>query len=77
MVDFVGSFRLHSLRKRGVLIDVLQHHRTLNVGHLLAEEVPLYYFWMSEMAAHPCFLRLSPAIHRLSRELDLSRYLVN
>lgn len=62
MVDFVGSFRLHSLRKRGVLIDVLQHHRTLNVGHLLAEEVPLYYFWMLEMAAHPCFLRLSPVI---------------
>lgn len=43
MVDFVNSFQLHSLRKRGVLVDVTQHHRTLNVGHLLAEEVSLYY----------------------------------
>ena len=62
MVDFVESFQLRSLKKRGVLIDVIQHCRTLNVGHLLAENVPLYYYWTREMEDHPCFLRLSPTI---------------
>jgi len=62
MVDFINSFQLRSLRKRGVLIDVVQHSRTLNVGHLLAEDVPLYYFWMPEMESHLCLLHLSPTI---------------
>ena len=62
MTDFISSFRLGSLRKRGVLVDVLQHYRTLNVGHLLAEDVPLYYFWMKDMGIHSRFLRLSPVI---------------
>ena len=76
MVDFVNSFQLRSLRKRGVLVDVTQHHRTLNVGHLLAEEVPLYYFWMKEMGIRPCFLHLSPTIlqayHETCEALDKS-----
>ena len=62
MVDYINSFQLRSLRKRGVLVDVLQHFRTLNVGHLLAENVPLYYFWMNDMGNHPRFTRLSPTI---------------
>jgi len=62
MVDYIDSFRLQSLRKQGVLVDVLQHYRTLNVRHLLAENVPLYYFWMNEMGNHLCFMCLSPVV---------------
>lgn len=74
MVDYVDSFQLRSLRKRGVLVDIAQHYRTLNVGHLLAEDVPLYYFWMAEMSSHPRFTRLSPmvlqAYHDACESLD-------
>lgn len=62
MVDYIGSFQLHSLGKRGVLVDIAQHYRTLNVGHLLVENVPFYYFWMNDMGNQPRFARLSPAI---------------
>ena len=62
MVDYIGSFQLRSLRKHGVLVDIIQHYRTLNVGHLLVENVPLYYFWMNDMGNHPHFTHLSPTI---------------
>ena len=62
MIDFINSFQLRSLRKRGVLVDLARHYRTLNVGHLLAEDVPLYYYWMEEMGEQPCFIRLSPIV---------------
>lgn len=62
MVDFIHSFQLRRLRKRGVLVDIVQHGRNLNVGHLLAEDVPLYYFWMPEMDTHSHLLRLAPSI---------------
>ena len=62
MINYIASFRLCSLKKRGVLVDVVQHCRTLNVGHLLAENVPLYYYWMKDMESLPQFLRLSPVI---------------
>ena len=74
MIDYVASFRLRSLKKRGVLVDVVQHCKTLNVGHLLAEDVPLYYYWMSEMETLPQFIRLSPTIlqayHETCEALD-------
>ena len=47
MVNFVSSFRLCSLRKRGVLVDVLQHYRTLNVGHLLTSSYHLHHVLLS------------------------------
>jgi len=37
MVDFVDSFQLCSLRKRSVLVDIIQHCKMLNIGHLLVE----------------------------------------
>ena len=74
MVDYVNAFQLHSLRKRGVLVDVTQRYRTLNVRHLLAKDVPLYYFWMAEMSSYPGFTRLSPmvlqAYHDTCESLD-------
>ena len=57
-----------------MLVDVVQHFRTLNVGHLLAEDVPLYYFWMNGMGDQPRFTRLSPVIlqayHDACKALD-------
>lgn len=62
MVDYIKSFKLHDLKKRGVFIDLPRHWLVLNVGHLLAESVPVYYFWQEEMDDYPCFTRLSPTI---------------
>ena len=62
MVDYVGSFRLRDLKKRGVFIDLLRYWRLLNIGHLLFENVPVYYFWQEEMDDYPCFTQLSPVI---------------
>ena len=62
MVDYIAGFRLRDLKKRGVFIDLLKHWRSLNIGHLLAEDVPVYYFWQEDTDDYPCFTRLSPAI---------------
>ena len=62
MVDFIAGFRLRDLKKRGVFIDLPKHWRSLNIGHLLANDVPVYYFWQDDTDDYPCFTRLSPAI---------------
>jgi len=54
--------QLHDLWKHSVPVDIAQHYRTLNVGHLLAENILLYYFCMTEMGNHPHFTHLSPII---------------
>lgn len=74
MVDYIASFRLHNLKKRGVFIDLPRHWRSLNIGLLLAREVPVYYFWQEETDDYPCFMRLSPTIlqayHNTCTSLD-------
>ena len=62
MIDYIASFRLRNLKKRGVFIDLPRHWLSLNIGHLLAEEVPVYYFWQEDTNDYPCFTRLSPSI---------------
>ena len=62
MVDYIASFKLRDLKKRGVFLDLLRHSKWLNIGHLLAENVPVYYFWQEDMDDYPCFTRLSPAV---------------
>lgn len=62
MVDYIGGFKLHDLKKRGVLVDLLGHWQVLNIGHLLTESVPVYYFWQEDVDDYPCFTWLSPTI---------------
>ena len=53
MVDFIGAFNLRSLKKRGVFLDLVTDWHHINIAHLLAEEVPVYYFWMEDHAQYP------------------------
>ena len=62
MVDFIAGFKLQDLKKKGVFLDLLSQWRTLNVAHLLAKNVPVYYFWQEDMDDYPCFTQLSPSI---------------
>ena len=62
MVDFIGAFNLRSLKKRGVFLDLVTDWHHINIAHLLAEEVPVYYFWMEDHAQYPSLTRLSPYI---------------
>ena len=55
MVNYIESFRLCDLNKRGVFIDLHWQWRVLNIGHLLTENVPVYYFWQDDMDNYPCF----------------------
>ena len=74
MIDYIAGFRLRDLKKRGVFVNLPRHWRSLNIGHLLAENVPVYYFWQEETDDYPCFTRLSPSIlqayHNTCSELD-------
>ena len=62
MVDFIADFRLRSLKKRGVFLDLVKDWHHLNIAHLLAEDVPVYYFWMADHTQYPSLSRLSPHI---------------
>lgn len=62
MVEYISAFKLRDLKKRGVFLDLARQWRSLNVGHLLAEDVPVYYFWQEDSDDYPCFSRLSPTI---------------
>ena len=62
MIDYVGTFKLRDLKKRGVFLDLPRQWQVLNIGHLLVENVPVYYFWQEATDDYPCFTRLSPAI---------------
>ncbi|KIJ91334.1 hypothetical protein K443DRAFT_14485 [Laccaria amethystina LaAM-08-1] len=62
MVDYIAGFNLRDLKKRGVFLDLPVHWKSLNVAHLLAENVPVYYFWQEDTYNYPCFTRLSPSI---------------
>ncbi|EDR10034.1 uncharacterized protein LACBIDRAFT_325588 [Laccaria bicolor S238N-H82] len=62
MIDYIAGFKLRDLKKRGVLLDLSRQWRSLNIGHLLAEDVPVYYFWQDDTDDFPCFTRLSPSI---------------
>ena len=62
MVEYIAGFRLRSLKKRGVFLDLVRNWHHLNIAHLLAENVPIYYFWMEEHAQYPSLSRLSPSI---------------
>ena len=62
MVDYIASFKLRDLKKRGVFLDLPAQWKVLNIAHLLAENVPVYYFWQEETDDYPCFTRLSPSI---------------
>ena len=56
MVEYIAGFKLCDLKKRGVLLDFTKHWRSLNIRHLLAENVPVYYFWQEDLDDYPCFL---------------------
>ncbi|EDQ98716.1 uncharacterized protein LACBIDRAFT_296822, partial [Laccaria bicolor S238N-H82] len=79
MVDYIGGFKLRDLKKRGVFVDLPRHWHVLNIGHLLAENVPVYYFWQEDNDDYPCFARLSPTIlqayHDACDTLDRSELL--
>lgn len=62
MVDYITCFKLRDLKKRGVFVDLPKEWRSLNIGHLLAENVPVYYFWQRETVNYPCFTQLSPSV---------------
>ena len=62
MIDYIGTFKLRDLKKRGVFVDLHRQWQVLNIGHLLAESVPVYYFWQEDTDSYPCFTRLSPTI---------------
>ena len=62
MVDYIAGFKLRDLKKRGVFLNLLRHWRLLNIGHLISENIPVYYFWQEGMDDYPCFTRLSPVI---------------
>jgi len=53
MVDYIAAFCLRSLKKRGVFLDLVKNWHHLNIAHLLAEDVPVYYFWMEEHRQYP------------------------
>ncbi|EDQ98425.1 uncharacterized protein LACBIDRAFT_302374 [Laccaria bicolor S238N-H82] len=62
MVDFIRTFQLRSLKKRGVFLDLVRNWHHLNIAHLLAEDVPVYYFWMDDHTQYPSLTQLSPRI---------------
>jgi len=62
MVDYIATFRLHSLKKRGIFVDLVRNWHHLNIAHLLAESMPIYYFWMKEHEEYPSLSWLSPRI---------------
>jgi len=74
MVDYITGFRLRDLKKRGVFLNLPGNWRSLNIAHLLAENVPVYYFWQEDTDKYPCFTRLSPSIlqayHNACSSLD-------
>ena len=47
MANYVATFRLCSLKKRGVFLDLVNNWHHFNISHLLTENVPVYYFWMA------------------------------
>ena len=62
MVDYIATFHLHSLKKRGIFLDLIRNWHHLNITHLLAENVPVYYFWMTDHEDYPSLSRLSPQV---------------
>lgn len=62
MVDYIATFRLCALKKRGVFLDLVWNWHHMNIAHLLAENVPVYYFWMVDHIQYPSLSRLSPQI---------------
>ena len=62
MVDYIISLHLCSLKKRGIFLDLVRNWHHLNITHLLAENVLIYYFWMEEHSEYPSLSKLSPRI---------------
>jgi len=62
MIDYIGSFKLCDLKKWGVFVNLPRQWQVLNIGHLLAESIPVYYFWQEDTDKFPCFTQLSPTI---------------
>lgn len=59
-VELMASLDLLNRTRRGVIINLPTDWRMVNIGNLVAHDIPVYYPWTAEEANNPRFSRFNP-----------------